>query len=81
MTPDDYQAMLDAQGGKCKICGTSDGGTVANGKPGRFRIDHCHATGRVRGLLCHSCNAGLGHFKDRIETLEAAIAYLSNKGT
>lgn len=62
-----YQDMLSAQNGLCWIC------QCDMAKP---FIDHCHATGRVRGLLCHLCNIGLGVFKDRPESLERAMAYL-----
>jgi hypothetical protein len=40
-------------------------------------IDHCHTTGKVRGLLCHACNRALGNFGDNIANLEQAIIYLS----
>ena len=43
---------------------------------GKMAIDHDHATGKVRGLICYNCNIGLGHFKDSIDTLERAIEYL-----
>lgn len=41
-------------------------------------VDHCHSTMKIRGLLCRSCNAGLGNFKDSLELLEAAITYLNS---
>lgn len=69
---DDYDAMLMAQDGRCAICAdpvTSEGRALA--------VDHCHASGRVRGLLCDPCNLGLGKFRDDPARLRAAIAYLS----
>jgi len=59
--------MEEAQRGCCKICG----------KDGYLYVDHCHAGGHVRGLLCPQCNSGLGMFKDSVENLSAAIRYLS----
>jgi hypothetical protein len=76
ITLDDYQEILKRQGGVCAICRTSDCGPVAR----RFSIDHCHKTGKVRGLLCHRCNLGIGHFDDSIELLRVAIAYLTEGG-
>lgn len=55
---------------KCGICGTTDG---------RLHVDHCHTTGQVRGLLCRTCNIGLGHFKDSPELLGLAAAYLNQR--
>lgn len=66
---DDYEAMLAAQGGGCAICGR---------KP-RYNldVDHDHATGMVRGLLCKLDNRRLlPAARDSVETLEAAIQYL-----
>ena len=61
---------LVAQNGRCAICRhTLD----ASNPP---KIDHCHATGVFRGILCQRCNAGLGLFHDKVEWLERAIAYL-----
>jgi hypothetical protein len=72
LTEEDYLAMLEAQGRKCAICGDehSDGETS-------MPVDHCHDSGRVRGLLCRNCNVGLGMFKDSIDRLTAAANYLS----
>lgn len=66
-----YYCMLDLQEHKCAICET----TNPKGK-GRFHIDHCHVSGKVRALLCSDCNPGLGQFKDNVELLEKAIQYL-----
>lgn len=74
MTQEDYVFMLKAQGGTCAICGKINPTQTKK----RLHIDHDHATGEVRGLLCHHCNAGLGAFKDSVEYLRLAIAYLSS---
>jgi hypothetical protein len=59
--------MWDEQSGVCAICG--DGLATPH-------IDHDHVTGRVRGILCPSCNIGLGRFKDDVSRLKSGIAYL-----
>lgn len=65
----EYEALLESQQCRCAICRTD--------APSRtWHVDHCHATGAVRGLLCPQCNVGLGHFKDSPELLSAAGAYL-----
>lgn len=70
MTPGDFDAMPAAQRGVCAICGGVE--------PGErwLHVDHCHSTGRVRGLLCGHCNKGLGLFRDNTEFLAKAIEYL-----
>ena len=70
LTKAERSALLAAQGGVCAICGGVEDGKV-------LVVDHCHDTGRVRGLLCNYCNAGLGFFKDNPTSLQAAIRYLS----
>lgn len=73
MTPAEYDARNEAQQGLCAICGNEPTG---RGKHGRLFVDHCHATGRVRGLLCGLCNAALGAFGDDPALLVRAIEYL-----
>lgn len=69
----DYEVMLKSQENCCKICGSKE----TNRKNTEyFAVDHCHETGKVRGLLCYNCNSGLGKFKDNPELLEKAIDYL-----
>jgi hypothetical protein len=70
LTPADYDRMLAGQGGGCAICGE----LAADGQS--LHVDHCHDTGRVRGLLCFNCNAGLGMFDHDGARLDAAATYL-----
>lgn len=70
LTSQQYDDLFWKQGGRCALCQTNS----HNGKG--WHIDHCHTTGKVRGILCNNCNVGLGHFKERIELLKTAIEYL-----
>lgn len=74
MSLEDYQSMLDGQDNKCKLCNIVLDSSCKALKP---HIDHCHITGVIRGMLCHNCNAGLGHFKDSIVLLDKAKEYLN----
>lgn len=71
LKPGDYERMLADQQGVCAVCGTSGEGK----RP--LHVDHDHATGAIRGLLCQPCNLGLGNFQDQIVLLKSAIGYLS----
>lgn len=73
ITLDEYNILLEKQGYKCKICErpTSD-------FKKRLHVDHCHKTGKIRGLLCYTCNSGLGYLKDSIYLLFKAIFYLKS---
>jgi hypothetical protein len=71
LEPEHKQAMLDAQSGGCAICGYKFGQ-----KKGDMRVDHCHATGVVRGILCDHCNRGLGFFRDNPQSLATASTYV-----
>lgn len=66
---DGYKALIEKQNGRCPICGKKI--TLKNS-----HIDHCHESGVVRGVLCISCNTGIGFFKDSIDVLGKAITYL-----
>lgn len=65
------EAMLTAQGNRCACCGSDD----PRGKNG-WHVDHCHTTGKVRGLLCLYCNVALGKVQDSVDHLNKLIAYL-----
>lgn len=88
LTENEYSGMFDAQNGKCAVCElhlvSQLDETRINSKgqghaPNNFaRVDHCHTTGEIRGLLCFSCNVGLGKFKDDEELLLRAVRYLRN---
>lgn len=71
LTPEEFEQMIESQAGRCAICKSEDPGAQ-----GTFHVDHDHATGRVRALLCNRCNNGLGCFRDDPNLLLAAIGYL-----
>jgi hypothetical protein len=75
ITLEQYNEILESQQGKCAICG-KDYSTIMDGKKARLAVDHCHKTGAIRGLLCNSCNTGLGNLKDDPDLLRAAIKYI-----
>lgn len=69
VSPEEFDVMIKRQQGKCAICLKIDN---------KLHIDHCHTTGRVRGLLCGNCNRALGLLKDNTTFLAKAIEYLNN---
>jgi len=71
-----YDTMLLNQEGTCAICKQPPTGLHASGRTKVLYVDHNHATGQVRALLCDTCNSGLGYFKDSSELLEKAREYL-----
>jgi hypothetical protein len=73
LTPEDYETMKANQSGGCAICGRT---VVGNKRHQCLHVDHDHATGKVRGLLCHTCNTGLGAFKDSPDLMAKAADYL-----
>ena len=77
LTEESYIALFNKQDGKCAICAaTLRMFNCQIERKHNTHIDHCHTTGRVRGILCSGCNLGIGQFKDNVETLLSAIAYL-----
>lgn len=71
MTQSDYNQLFAEQLGCCAICGKHQ-----NEFNRGLHIDHDHRTGKVRGLLCHRCNPGIGYLQEDVEILEKAIKYL-----
>lgn len=68
LTEQDYEDLKEAQSSACAVC--------QEPLEDKAVVDHCHRTGKVRGLLCQQCNSGLGFFKDSILSLLRAIKYL-----
>lgn len=71
ITLEDYEEMLEAQAHGCAICGREDDDQGRN-----LHVDHCHATGAIRGLLCTPCNQSLGKMSDSPDLLRLAATYL-----
>ena len=74
----EYEKLWEESRGLCKLCG------ISLTRPERSKgqvlsaacVDHCHTSGKIRGLICNGCNKGLGLFKDNIDLLQKAINYL-----
>lgn len=72
ITHEQYEKMLFHQNGLCAICGSKQSHRGSD----HLFVDHCHKTGKVRALLCHGCNAGIGQLREDPQILENAILYL-----
>lgn len=72
VSSDEYYTLFQKQEGKCPICKNE-----FSEEKRAIHVDHCHNTGEVRGLLCNSCNNGIGKFADNIVLLEKAAIYLN----
>ena len=80
ITLEDYNNMLKAQNNVCAICSKPE--TTYDSKHKKVRslsVDHCHTTGKVRGLLCAHCNHAIGKFNDDISLIQNAINYLTDR--
>jgi len=76
ITVEEYKKLLDSQKGSCSICKTNNPSHKRKAS-NYFCVDHCHATGKVRGLLCSTCNTALGLLGDSKNNLIEAINYLN----
>lgn len=74
ITLDAYKSMCAERMNRCEIC-------VDEPRDGILRVDHCHKTGAIRGLLCDTCNRGIGLLKDDAMTLRSAVSYLTRSLT
>lgn len=76
ITDSEFQNLFETQKGKCAICGFQFPGQNTGDRNSSPHVDHCHTTGKVRGLLCGQCNKGIGALKDSLELVESAVYYL-----
>jgi hypothetical protein len=74
ITPEEFLQRAKEQHNKCKICLVDL--TFDTIKDTKAVMDHCHTTGEKRGVLCYSCNLGLGKFKDNVDAISRAVNYL-----
>jgi Rps23 Pro-64 3,4-dihydroxylase Tpa1-like proline 4-hydroxylase len=70
LTVDQYNQLIENQNNSCLICKKEFSEQI------KSHIDHCHASGKVRGILCQKCNQGIGLFYESLESLQSAIEYL-----
>lgn len=76
MELEEYKRLIVKQGGACAICGQPETARHNDGRTRSLAVDHDHASGAIRGLLCANCNNGIGRFSDDPNLLEAAASYL-----
>jgi hypothetical protein len=77
ITVDEFEAMHAAQNNLCAVCGKPNTSTTKHGERIlRLEVDRCHKTGKVRALLCNTCNHLLGNARNNVEILQSAISYL-----
>lgn len=74
LSVDEYEQMYEEASGCCQVCGIAEEELSK-----RLAVDHCHTTGKVRGLLCSRCNTALGQLQDNLETISALYSYLHER--
>lgn len=78
ITLDEYNRLYDLQGGVCAICGNPESALNARTRePRLLAVDHCHNSGKVRGLLCSCCNTAIGLLKDDPKLVVSTLEYLA----
>ena len=80
ITPEHYAILLQAQKGVCNICHQPETRLSQSGVPIHLSVDHCHKTGKIRGLLCYSCNLAIALLHDNAEHCIAAAQHLTQGG-
>jgi hypothetical protein len=76
LSSEDYENILEKQNGVCVVCGREETAVDRNGNIKKLQVDHDHITGEIRGLLCSTCNRGIGYLQDDIYIVEKALQYL-----
>ena len=74
LTVKEYEELYAESQGKCQSCGIKEEELTR-----RLAVDHCHNTGKVRGLLCGKCNTALGQLNDNLDTISALYSYLKER--
>lgn len=72
LTLEEFDSILKSQNGVCAICKKPEGKMAGS----KFCVDHDHITNKVRGIICRLCNIGIGNFKESLDILRSAVAYL-----
>ena len=74
-----YEEQFKKQNYSCAICKTKTNKTVGDRQFWNFSVDHCHDSGKIRGILCNNCNRALGLFQDNPELLKKAASYVESE--
>ena len=78
ITLDEYNEILKSQNKSCAICGINES-DISTGRKTKLCVDHCHSTGRIRGILCDKCNRGIGLLQDDPKIISNALSYLNKE--
>jgi hypothetical protein len=79
MSLEEYDLILISQNNVCAICEKKESAKWKDGRILNLSVDHCHKTGKIRGLLCQKCNRGIGYLDDDITIVNKALIYLKKE--